>query len=712
MPDEQLHVLLVEDSRDQAELVEDILASTGPYRATVTHEERLSNALKRLDEARFDLILLDLNLPDCRGLDGVRQTRAKAGAAPIIVLTNVEETSVALQALREGAEDYLHKRDLNAPVLLRAMRYAIERARAEAALRESEQRYALAMAGANDGLWDWNLRSGHIYVSQRWRQIIGCDDRESVDEQAWFSRVHPEELPDLKFALEAHLAGKTSHFEHDHRVRTGDNEYRWVSACGLAVRDESGVAHRIAGSITDITRRKLAEEQLIHDALHDALTRLPNRVLFIDRLAQAKKRFERDLSSRFAVLFFDLDRFKTINDSLGHAVGDEMLIQVARRLEMFLRPGDTVARLGGDEFAILLSDIRDNVHIATIAERVHELLSEVFVIRGHELFASASIGIALSAPDYDRPEEMLRDADLAMYRAKTTPGASYEIFDNAMHESVLALHRIEMDLRRAVERNEFVNHYQTIVSLSSSRVLGFEALLRWNHPQWGLMMPDSFIDVAEETGLVVPIGWYVLEEACRQTRLWQQMFPVDPPLTISVNVSGKCFLKKEFVSRIEQILTESGLSPQSLRLEITEKAIMSHAEEVLQALEHLRNLGIQLYIDDFGTGYSSLSYLQRFSYDSLKIDRSFVRDLGQKGDGTAIVKAIVALADSLQMNVIAEGVETDGQLEALRTMKCAEAQGYHFSYPMDADSMSQHLREAGLVPGAIDPLHRGTRKSP
>jgi len=503
--------------------------------------------------------------------------------------------------------------------------------------------------------------------------------------------VHPEDLPGLRSAMDAHLAAKTSHLEFEHRVRTSQGEFRWVSTRGLAVRDGAGKACRIAGSVTDITRRKLAEEQLIHDALHDALTRLPNRALLVDRLEQAMKRLDRESASRFAVLFFDLDRFKTINDSLGHAVGDELLVGVARRLEMFLRPGDTLARLGGDEFAVLLSDIRDNMHIATIAERVHELLSEVFIIRGHELFASASIGIALSSGGYERPEDMLRDADLAMYRAKSSAGASYEIFDHAMHESVVALHRVEMDLRRAMERGELENHYQTIVSLDTGRVLGFEALLRWRHPNWGLMTPESFIDVAEETGLVVPIGWHVLEHACRQTRLWQQLFPVDPPLNVSVNVSGKIFLKRGFVARIEEILDMTGLPPDALRLEITENAIMSHAEEVLQGLERLRAIGIQIYIDDFGTGYSSLSYLQRFSYDSLKIDRSFVSDIGVSGDSNAIVKAIVALADSLEMNVIAEGVETEEQLTALRGMKCHEGQGFRFSHPMDAASMSAHL---------------------
>jgi diguanylate cyclase (GGDEF)-like protein/PAS domain S-box-containing protein len=691
VPQTTLQVLLIEDSPDQAEIVQELLASLRAYTIGVRHESRLGAGLRRLRETDFDLILLDLHLPDCRGPECIRRTRAVVGSVPIVVLTSFEDEDVALQTLREGAEDYLLKRQLDAHVLLRSMRYAMERARAEAALRESEERYALALAGANDGLWDWNLDSGEVYVSPRWRLIVGLHDDAEVNERAWFAQVHPEDLAGLRAALSSHLAGHSAHFEFDHRVRAGDGGYRWVSVRGLAVRAEDGTAHRIAGSVTDITRRKLAEEQLLHDALHDALTRLPNRALLIDRLAQALKRFEREPDARFAVLFFDLDRFKTINDSLGHAVGDELLVSVARRLEMFLRPGDTVARLGGDEFAILVSDVRDDVHIATVAERVHELLSEVFHIRGHALYASASIGIALSAPGYERPEEMLRDADLAMYRAKSSAGASYEIFDSAMHESVLALHRLEMDLRRATEREEFCNHYQTIVSLETGRIVGFEALLRWHHPQWGLMLPDSFIDVAEETGLIVPIGWRVLEEACRQTRQWQQLFPVDPPLTISVNFSGKVFLGKDFEQRTEAILRASGLAPSSLRLEITESAIMSHADEVLESLGRLRALGIQLYIDDFGTGYSSLSYLQRFCYDSLKIDRCFVRDLAPAGDGSAIVRAILALAESLNMNVIAEGVETEEQLEVLRAMKCREAQGFRFSRPMDAASMGQHL---------------------
>jgi len=693
VPAPTLRLLLVEDSPDQAELVEDLLAGIVQYCFEVTVRHCLAGALACLEDGPFHVVLLDLRLPDAQGVCAVRRVRARDPDAAILVLTGFGDEGAGVASLREGAQDQLPLDRLDRATLLDAIRESVPRAQAEARLRASEQRHVRALEGANDGVWDWDLDTGRLHVSARWRAIADLEDAGSVDVEAWFARVHPEDLPALRSALDAHFAGKTPRFEQDHRLRTAGGEYRWVSARGLAVRDASGRARRIAGAMSEITRRKLAEEQLIHDALHDGLTKLPNRVLFIDRLSHAMRRHQRDPESRFAVLYFDLNRFKTINDTLGHAIGDELLIAVARRLETILRPGDTVARLGGDEFAVLLSDIRDAVHIATIADRIQEILGEVFIIRSHELYASASIGIAMSAPGYERPEELLRDADLAMYRAKSAGGAGYEIFDSAMHESVLALHRLEMDLRRAIEHGELVNHYQPIVSVESGRVTGFEALLRWHHPQWGLMTPEAFIDVAEETGLVIPIGWQVLENACRQTRSWQQLFPLDPPLSVSVNISGRVFLKKEFVERIEAIVRDCELPPRSLRLEITERTIMDHTEVVLESLARLRALGVQLYIDDFGTGYTSLTHLRCFGDDTLKIDRSFVADMVAPGSGNAIVKAIVALADSLNMNVIAEGVETGEQLAILRAMRCREAQGFHFSQPMDAERTSVFLKE-------------------
>ena len=684
MSTETLSVLLVEDSQAQADLIEDMLSLITQPKYTVGHVVRLKDALPYLRGSAVDVVLLDLNLPDSKGPDGINRVRLEAPGTPIIVLTNVQNDATAAQSVRRGAQDYLVKREVEPKLLARSIRYAIERKHAEEALRESEQRYALAVAGANDGLWDWDLVKKTVYYSPRWKAILGYADEEignSIDE--WFERVHPDDRGSLNSALDAHLSADAEHFEHEHRIRKADGTNLWVLCRGLAVREDGHEATRIAGSLTDVSQRKHAEEQLLHDALHDSLTALPNRTLFMDRLDLAIKRYRRHKERLFAVLFFDLDRFKHVNDSLGHIVGDELLVLVARRVERFLRPGDTFARLGGDEFAILLNDVGETRDATHVAERVHELLSEVFIIREHEVFASASVGIAISSPKHKRPEEILRDADLAMYRAKTAGNTSYEVFDTAMHENAVALHRLETDLRRAVEREEFLLHYQPIVTLDSGRILGFEALLRWQHPELGLVYPDYFIAVAEDTGLTVPVGWRVLERACAQMRSWQGLFPVDPPLSISVNISGKLFVQPDMPDRLRAVLDGTGLLPSSLRLEITESAIMNHGEEALAALRLLREMGVQLHVDDFGTGYSSLSYLQRFAYDSLKIDRSFVGKMDDKEGGNAIVKAIVALGNSLGMTVIAEGVETRDQLRQLREMHCPEGQGFWFSKPLD-----------------------------
>ena len=694
MDQDSLKVLLIEDNAAQAELVEEILAGLREPAYVIENVTRIGAAESRLQAAHFDVILLDLHLPDSDGPAGVERVLKEAPVTPIIVLTNVEDEQVAVQCVRDGAQDYLLKREVESRALTRAIRYAMERVRADHALRESEQRYALAVAGANDGLWDWDLVNDTVYYSPRWKSIIGYGEGElsqSIDE--WFGRIHDDDRISFRSALSAHLDGRTEHFEHEHRLHTKEGFELWVLCRGLAIRDEEGQASRVAGSLSDISQRKRAEEQLIHDALHDALTTLPNRALFMDRLDLALKRFVRNEERLFAVLFFDLDRFKTINDSLGHVVGDELLRHVARRVEKFLRPGDTLARLGGDEFAILINDVSESYHSTHVAERVHELLREVFIIHGHEIYTSASVGIALSTVEYDRPEEIIRDADLAMYRAKTSGHARYEVFDSAMHESALALHRLKTHLRRGVDGHEFDLHYQPIVSLESSRIMGFEALLRWNHPQWGLLNPDYFIDVAEETGLIVPIGWWVLRESAKQARIWQDMFPMEPPLSMSVNVPGKLIVQPDMVKTLASILDECRMSASTLRLEITESAIMHHGAESLQALFALREMGVQLHVDDFGTGYSSLSYLQRFSYDSLKIDRSFVSSIDAERQDSAIAGAIIALGASLGITVIAEGVETLKQLETLRSMRCPEAQGFWFSKPLDNNGIGALLSD-------------------
>ena len=401
-------------------------------------------------------------------------------------------------------------------------------------------------------------------------------------------------------------------------------------------------------------------------------------------MEQARRRKD----SMVALLFMDLDRFKNINDSLGHSVGDELLIELARRLTQFLRPGDTVARLGGDEFVILLNDVQGAGDATRVAERVQDLICEKLLVGGREVFTSASIGVALSNSSYKAPEEILRDADTAMYRAKAAGRGCYQVFDQTMHRSVVALLRIETELRQAVENKQFVMHYQPIISLEDKRIVGFEGLVRWRHPERGLVSPSSFIAVAEETGLIVPLGWWVLEQACRHAREWQRVVPMDPPLYVSVNVSGKVVMQPDMYDRVVAILEETGLAPTSLRLEITENVIMDHGDLALQKLAQFHRLGVQFSVDDFGTGYSSLSYLQRFSYDTLKIDRSFISGMDSAGDASAIVKTIVALANMLNIDVVAEGVETAVQLEMLREI------GF---FPGFVEAM-ERLQEQGFRP--------------
>ncbi len=431
-----------------------------------------------------------------------------------------------------------------------------------------------------------------------------------------------------------------------------------------------------------------SREHFRHAAFHDALTGLPNRALLTDHLKLSIERAKLHKDHLFAVLFLDLDRFKNINDSLGHVAGDQLLINIARRLEDCLRPTDTVARLGGDEFAILLDGLEAYDHAIGVAERAQRELMRPFNLNGHEVYTTASIGITLSTIEYDHPESVLRDADTAMYRAKENGKARYELFDKVMHARAVARLQLENDLRRAIERNEFHVYYQPIVSLDTDRLAGFEALVRWEHPERGIISPAEFIASAEETGLIVELGQWVLREACRQMHEWQWQNPAHGQMIVSVNLSAKQFTQPDLLGQIKRTLHETGLDPRCLKLEITESIVMENAETASTMLMHLRELGVHLSIDDFGTGYSSLSYLHRFPVNTLKIDRSFISRMGAGDENTEIVRTIITLASNLGMKVIAEGVETQAQLAQLKKMGCDYGQGYLFSRPMSAEVAS------------------------
>ncbi|HEY3823330.1 MAG TPA: EAL domain-containing protein [Bryobacteraceae bacterium] len=558
---------------------------------------------------------------------------------------------------------------------------------AEELLRESEERYALAARGANDGLWDWKLATGEVYFSSRWNQMLGHTDRYlGSNPEEWFSLIHPADRDRVKAEITAHLAGSSSEFASEYRMRHKNGSFIWVLSRGIAVRNGAGTAVRIAGSQTDITEGKVA----------DPLTGLPNRLYFIDKL-EGSIEAARQSGSLFAALFLDMDRFKLINDSLGHAAGDELLVGFAGRLRASVRSTwenrqSVVARLGGDEFAILLNDVRDAPDAAMVAQRILDELESPFRLAGRQVFATASVGIALSSSG-NTPEDLLRNADTAMYHAKARGKARFAVFDDGMRDRAVARLEIETGLRKAIDAQQLVLYYQPELSVSSQRVIGYEALVRWNHPERGLLPPSEFIPVAEESELIVHLGRWVLKEACRQMTEWHASFVFDPPLTISVNISPRHLNNGGLVEDVNQVLAETGLDRKCLKLEVTEGSIMQDAETALITLRRLKGMGIGLEIDDFGTGYSALSYLQRLPFDTVKVDRSFIKELGVSAESSEIVRTIVDLARSLQMEVVAEGVETDGQFQKLAALGCNYVQGYYFAKPASARATQSLMQE-------------------
>jgi diguanylate cyclase (GGDEF)-like protein len=477
-------------------------------------------------------------------------------------------------------------------------------------------------------------------------------------------------------------SGRVTNFSFELTTKTGKRKKGLLSA---ALDGET-----ISGMLVDITDLDRTREQLVYETCHDKLTGLPNRALFVDRLEQTIRNSRRRKDALFAVTLLDLDRFRAVNVGLGHEAGDRLIIEMARRLETCLRGGDTVARIGGDEFVILLQDVEDVTDTVRVAERIEEALAVPVNLNGQEVSMSASMGIVLSETDYDQPEDVLRDADIALHRAQCCGTGCHEVFDRAMHERAVARLQLENDLRLAVEREEFLVHYQPIISLATGRIMALEALVRWQHPKQGLVPPMEFIPLAEETGLIVPMGFWVLREACGQMRDGLSL-STDPPLLISVNLSARQFSQPDLVGQIEQILQESGVEARSMMLEITESVVMEHAESAAAALTQLKTLGVQLSIDDFGTGYSSLSCLHSYPIDSLKIDRSFIGKMNADTRNLEIVRTIVALAGNLGMHVTAEGIETAEQLAQLRALQCDYGQGYLFSKPMDGESIKRLL---------------------
>lgn len=683
----ELKVLLVEENAGDTPLIRQMLAHVRGTPLALVCADGLLAGLEHLSAGGHDVVLLDFFRPDSHGPDALAQLRAQAPHVPIVVLTDREDEAVAVKAAREGAEDCLVKGQMNSTLLVRAIRYAIERKRAEEAVQAAKEYAENLINSSLDMIISVDTNRRIVEFNRAAEQVFGYSKAEVLGQSIDLLYADPSDGRQLhKNSVHGGFTGEVTNKKKNGQIFTS-----YVSA--TVMHDTKGRAVGVMGISRDITERKRVEETIIHQAYHDPLTNLANRRLFMDRLAQALTRAPWH-NRRVAVLFLDLDHFKGINDALGHSVGDQLLQAVAERLMACVRVGDTVARLGGDEFAIALVDIARTSDVPKLAQKIIHTLSKPYALEGREFFTTASIGISICPDDAQDPESLVKNADIAMYRAKKHGRNNYQHYSPDMNAQAFERLAIETSLRHALERDEFFLEYQPQIDIETSRIIGYEALVRWRHPDLGMMSPGTFIPLAEESGLIVPIGEWVLRTACAQNKAWQ----ADglPPIRVAVNVSPRQMRHDDLLQVVERALTETGLDPTYLELELTE-SIMQDSDEAIQLLSQLQSMGVQIAIDDFGTGYSSLNHLKRYPINKLKVDQSFVRDIGHDPHDRAIVKAIIALAQSLNMRAVAEGVETEVQMAYLRSLKCDEAQGYLLGRPMSAQAASKLLADQNAL---------------
>jgi len=647
-------------------------------------------AIQAIETKMIGAVLLDIMMPGMSGLEVLKALRVAHSPSqlPVIMVSSLHDSEQIAEALNAGANDYITK-PVDFPVAVARIKTQLSRRRAEEALRQNEERYALAMRGSREGLWDWDFLADQVRYSEEWKDLLGFAENEISDSpREWLGRIHEEDRPHVEAALAERKATRNSaDFSSEHRIQHKSGDYRWVLCRGAIVRAADGSPVRMVGSMSDITPSKA----------FDSLTGLPNRISFVDKLTKLLQETAADQRHSFALLFLDLDRFKVVNDSLGHVAGDQLLQAVARRLEASVhfrrqyRSIDDLARFGGDEFAVLLTELKDPLDSVTVARRILDRIRAPFEVEGRELFANASIGIAVGDAIYTTAAEVLRDADAAMYRAKAAGGGRYQLFDATLRADALERLELENDLGQALERKELALHYQPKVHLETGRTMGFEALLRWRHPTKGLISPIKFIPLAEDTGAIIPIGAWVLHEAAAQLARWQARFPQEQPLTMSLNVSVKQLWHSDFVGLVRQVLSKTGINPATLQLEVTESVLMQAEEAAYKVFRELKQLGVILDVDDFGTGYSSLNRLDRYPFDSIKIDRTFVLRLHQDARSTEVIRGITMLAKSLNLNITAEGIETQEDADTLVGLGCQYGQGYLYSRPLSAEEIERNI---------------------
>lgn len=752
-----LHILIIEDVAADVDLT--IFALESAHLAFTYDVIATANECRNyLQSKKYDVVLSDYRLPSFNGLQAFHLLKESGQDIPFILITGSLGEESAVECIKTGMTDYVLKdRLFRLPsVMERALQeFALRQQQKESIAQIEQQAWRETIINRivqsmRETLVLEEVMQTTVNLLHESLKVCRClifqkdiDDQmrvkyisESTDgaialngitcdffqyyqdilvqgKQVFFNRIHDQLLPEIRqlaedysilsilitplFYRQSYLGGISLHQCVEERVWT-ENEMSLVKAiadqCAIAIHQ----SELYQNAQSELMERKRMEDQLRHDAFHDALTGLPNRSLFLDRLNHALQLSKRrlplnagEITEQFAVLFLDLDRFKVINDSLGHLAGDRLLKIVANRLVDCLREGDTVARLGGDEFVMLIEKIQEISDAIEVVQRIQDTLKVPITLDGNEIFVSTSIGIAFNFGDYTQPDQLLRDADTAMYRAKEQGRERYEVFDTSMHVEALKRLRLENDLRRAIEREEFRIYYQPIVNVHSGEILGFEALVRWQHPEHGLIFPVEFIPPAEEAGLIVAIDFWVLEVACAQLHLWQEQFPKANKLTMSVNLSGRHFTKPDLIMQIEQVLARTHLDSSNLKIEVTESILIDKNSLATEILNQLSDRHIQICIDDFGTGYSSLSYLHRFPIHTLKIDRSFISRLDHDTEDGEIVKAIIVLGINLGLNVVAEGVETKRQLEFLELNNCHACQGYYLFEPLEAEAIAKLL---------------------
>jgi len=688
-------LFLVEDNHGDARLLREMINDQGDRDTEFTHVQTMGEAEKYLAEWKFDIILLDLGLPDSSGLDAVRRARAAAPHTPLVVLTGLDDETLAAQALKEGAQDYLIKGQIEARGLIRAMRYSVERKTMEEALFTEKERAQVTLNCIGDGVVCTDIAGTITFVNLVAEVMTGWSYQEASgrlmsDVFRILDATTREPIPNpMELAINM---DRTVHLPSNSILIRRDGFEIPIEDSVAPIHDREGLATGAVIVFRDVSVARAMAQQMTHSAQHDFLTGLPNRMLLNDRVGRAILLAPRHLK-KVALLFLDLDGFKHINDSLGHPVGDKLLQSIGKRLVDCVRSSDTVSRQGGDEFVVLLSEMEHPEDAAITARRMLHSVAEAHSINDRDLHITTSIGVSVYPDDGIDAETLIKNADTAMYQAKENGRQSYQFFKSGMNVRAVERQSIEENLRHALEYQEFTLHFQPKINLKTGDITGAEALIRWTHPVRGIVSPAQFIPVAEDCGLILPIGIWVLREACKQAKEW--MNAGLPVKTIAVNISGMQFRNEKFLHDVFAILSDTGLDPACLELELTESVLIKRADTAVSVLQSLRARGVQIAIDDFGTGYSSLSYLTKFPIDALKIDQSFVRQISSTPGDATIVTAVISMGQSLKLRVVAEGVETLDELTFLQRHGCEEAQGYYFSRPVPAHKFAK-LLETGI----------------